>query len=62
MGPDFRSWPEALRLLEDPKWGRIFDNGFHRDHRGGTVPLAMLAAVLAAKIALAKFLSSSRNP
>jgi hypothetical protein len=40
----------------------IFDNGFHRDRRGGTVPLAMLAVFLAAKIALAKFLSSARNP
>jgi hypothetical protein len=62
MGPDLRSGPEALRLLEDPKWGKIFDNGFHRDHRGGTVPLAMLAAFLAAKIALTNFLSSARNP
>ena len=62
MGPDLRSGPEALRLLEDPKWGKIFDNGFHCDRRGGPVPLAMLAAFLAAKIALAKFLSSARNP
>ena len=62
MGPDFRSGLEALRLLEDQEWGKIFDNGFHRDHRGGTVPLAMLAVFLAAKIALAKFLSSGRNP
>ena len=62
MGPDFRSGPEALRLLEDPEWGKIFDNGLHRDRRGGTVPLAMLAVFLAAKIALAKFLSSARNP
>src|SRR6516165_2414408 len=33
MGPDFRSGPEALRLLQDPKWGRRFDDGFHRDRR-----------------------------
>jgi hypothetical protein len=62
MGPDFRSGPKALRLLEDPEWRKIFDNGFHGDRRGGTVPLAMLAVFLAAKIALAKFLSSARNP
>jgi hypothetical protein len=55
MGPDFRSGPEALRLLEDPKWGRIFDDGFHRDRRGGTVPLALVAVFLKAKIALAQF-------
>jgi hypothetical protein len=30
MGPDFRSGPEALRLLQDPKWGRRFDNSFHK--------------------------------
>jgi hypothetical protein len=40
-----------LRLLQDPKWGRLFDSGFHCD-RGGTVPLAMLAVFLEAKIAL----------
>jgi hypothetical protein len=62
MGPDFRSGPDALRLLEDPKCGKVFDNGFHRDRHGGTVPLPMLAAFLAAKIALAKFLSGARNP
>jgi hypothetical protein len=61
MGPDFRSGPEALRLLNDPKWGTIFDRGFHRDRRGGTVPLAMLAVFLAAKIALAKY-ATARNP
>ena len=52
MGPDFRSGPKALRLLNDRHWGKIFDRGFHCDRRGGTVPLAMLAAFLAAKIAL----------
>jgi hypothetical protein len=54
MGPDFRSGPEAKRLLKDPKWGKRFDEGFHRDLRGGTVPLAMLTVFLEAKIALAK--------
>jgi hypothetical protein len=62
IGLDFRSGPGALRLLEDPVWGKLFDNGFHHDRRGGTVPLAMLAAFLAAKMALAKFLSGVRNP
>jgi hypothetical protein len=55
MGPDFRSGREALRLLEDRRWGKIFDRGFHRDRRGGTVPLAMLAVFLEAKIVLEKF-------
>jgi len=54
MGPDFRSGPEALRLLRDPKWGKLFDDGFHRDRQGGTVPLSMLAVFLHAKIALTK--------
>jgi hypothetical protein len=58
MGPDFRSGPEALRLLQDPKWGRRFDEGFHRDRRGGTVTLAVLAAFLEAKITLSKFQSA----
>jgi hypothetical protein len=34
---------------------------FHRDRRGGAVPLAILAAFLAAKIALAKF-HNAKNP
>jgi hypothetical protein len=42
---------EDLRLLQDPKWGTLFDSGFHCD-RGGTVPLALLAVFLEAKIAL----------
>jgi hypothetical protein len=58
MGPDFRSGPEALRLLQDPKWGRRFDAGFHRDRRGGTVPLAILAVFLEAKTTLVKFQSA----
>jgi hypothetical protein len=45
------SRPEDLLLLKDPKWGTLFDSGFHCD-RGGTVPLAMLAFFLEAKIAL----------
>jgi hypothetical protein len=55
MGPDFRTGPEANRLLNHPKWGAVFDEGFHRDRRGGTVPLAMLAAFLEAKMALGEF-------
>ncbi len=65
MGPDFRAGPKALELLNDPKWGERFDGGFHRDRRGGTVPLAMLAAFLEAKICLMKFQSkrsSSTQP
>ena len=50
-GPDFRPGPEHLRLLAHPKWGKLFDSGFHCD-RAGTVPLAMLAVFLEAKIAL----------
>jgi hypothetical protein len=46
-----RSLPENVRLLQDPKWGTLFDSGFHCD-RGGTVPLAILAVFLEAKIAL----------
>jgi hypothetical protein len=45
------SRPEDLRLLQDSKWGTLFDSGFHCD-RGGTVPLAMLTVFLEAKIAL----------
>ena len=62
MAPDFRSGPEALRLLQDPEWGEVFDDGFHRDRRGGTVPLAMLAVFLEAKIALANYATGARNP
>ena len=43
MGPDFRAGQsEVLRLLNHPEWGKLFDGGFHRDLRGGTVPLALL--------------------
>jgi hypothetical protein len=51
IAPDLRARPEHLRLLQDPKWGELFDSGFHCD-RAGTVPLAMLAVFLEAKIAL----------
>jgi hypothetical protein len=40
----------------------VFDDGFHRDRRGGTVPLAMLAVFLEAKITLAKFQSERLTP
>jgi hypothetical protein len=49
--PEAGPSPEHLRLLQDPKWGKLFDSGFHCE-RGGTVPLAMLAVFLEAKIAL----------
>jgi hypothetical protein len=51
MSPECGSDSAELRLLQDPKWGTLFDSGFHCD-RGGTVPLAMLAVFLEAKIAL----------
>jgi hypothetical protein len=38
------SRPEDLRLLQDLKWGKLFDSG--------TVPLALLTVFLEAKIAL----------
>jgi hypothetical protein len=51
MSSECGSDSAELRLLQDPKWGPLFDSGFHCD-RGGTVPLAMLAVFLEAKIAL----------
>jgi hypothetical protein len=51
MSSEDGSVSAELRLLQDPKWGTLFDSGFHCD-RGGTVPLAMLAVFLEAKIAL----------
>jgi hypothetical protein len=57
MTPDHGSRPQDLRLLQDPKWGTLFDSGFHCD-RGGTVPLALLAVFLEAKIAL-RFVSAA---
>jgi hypothetical protein len=62
MGPDFRSGPDAQRLLNHPEWGSRFDDGFHRDRRGGTLPLAILAVFLEAKITLAKFQVDSEKP
>jgi hypothetical protein len=59
MTPDHGSRPQDLRLLQDPKWGTLFDSGFHCD-RGGTVPLALLAVFLEAKIAL-RFVSAART-
>src|SRR4029077_11653643 len=51
VASDYKTRPEHLQLLQDPKWGTLFDNGFHCD-RGGTVPLAMLAVFLEARIAV----------
>jgi hypothetical protein len=51
LDPGRQSRPEDLSLLQHPRWGKLFDKGFHCD-RGGTVPLAMLAVFLEAKIAL----------
>jgi hypothetical protein len=49
--PNARPSPEHLRLLQHPKWGKLFDSGFHCE-RGGTVPLALLVVFLEANIAL----------
>ena len=49
---DSEPHPEHLRLLQDPKWGKLFNRGFHCNRRDGTVPLAMLAVFLQAKIAV----------
>jgi hypothetical protein len=57
MAPDHRTGPEARRLLEHPELRGVFADGFHRDRRVGTVPLAMLAVFLEAKIALTKFVT-----
>ena len=51
VAAEYKTRPEHLQLLQDPKWGTLFDNGFHCD-RGGTVPLAMLAVFLEARIAV----------
>jgi hypothetical protein len=59
MIPDQGSRPEDLRLLQDRKWGTLFDSGFHCD-RGGTVPLALLSVFLEAKIAL-RFIAAART-
>src|SRR5262245_25288165 len=54
FGPDGKGGPGALRLVYDKKWGKVFDNGFHGDRHGGTVPLSMLSVFLQAHIALAE--------
>jgi hypothetical protein len=46
--PDLGLRPEHLRLIQDPKWGKLFDSGFHCDRAA----LAILAVFLEAKIAL----------
>lgn len=53
MGTDFRQG-DRLKLLDHPVMGRIFDDGFHCDRRGGTVALSLLAAFIEAKMAVAK--------
>ena len=45
MPSDFGPCPEDLYLLQDAKWGTLFDRGFHCD-RGGTLPLALLVVFL----------------
>jgi hypothetical protein len=52
LGLDGQSGPQALELFE--KWGKLFDEGFHCDLRGGTVVLSMLIVFLTAQIAIAK--------
>ena len=52
VGVDGRAGPEAAGLLEIPKLGKLFDEGFHCDLLGGTVLLSMLRAFLRAKIFL----------
>jgi hypothetical protein len=37
VGPDGRTGPEAEQLINDPKWGKIFDAGFHLDLCGGSM-------------------------
>jgi hypothetical protein len=54
LGIDDSSGAEVNGLLEIPKWGKLFDEGFHCDLVGGTVLLSMLRVFLRAKIALAK--------
>jgi hypothetical protein len=61
LGVDGRAGPDANGLLEIPKWGKLFDEGFHCDLLGGTVLLSMLRALLNAKIALAKSEAAKRK-
>jgi hypothetical protein len=62
VGPDGRSGPEAEQLINDPKWGKIFDAGFHLDLCGGSMPLAMLRVFLTAKITLAQAQKEGLQP
>jgi len=48
---EYKARAEHLQLLQHPKWGTLFDSGFHCD-RGGTVALALLAVFLEARIAV----------
>lgn len=51
LGVDHRQG-ESNELLRHPTMGRMFDEGFHCDRVGGTVPLSILSAFLQAKIAI----------
>jgi hypothetical protein len=62
VGPDGRTGPEAEQLLNDPKWGKIFSDGFHLDLCGGSMPLAMLRVFLTAKITLAQAQKEGLQP
>ena len=62
VGPDGRTGPEEEQLLNDPKWGKIFEDGFHLDLCGGSMPLAMLRVFLTAKITLAQAQKEGLQP
>jgi len=62
VGPDGRTGPEEEQLLNDPKWGKIFEDGFHLDLCGGSMPLAMLIVFLKAKITLAQAQKDGLQP
>ncbi len=51
IGVDFRAGEASRRLLDGP-FGKDFDEGFHGDRIGGNVPLALLGALLKARIKL----------
>jgi hypothetical protein len=54
MAVDDSSRPNTKGLLEIPKYGKSFDQGFHCDLIGGTVLLSGLTVFLEAQIALAR--------
>ena len=54
MAVDDSSRPNTKGLLEIPKYGKSFDQGFHCDLIGGTVLLSGLTVFLRAQIALAR--------